>query len=564
MRNTAARTSIVTTASLLLFAGQLLGQAAPPGIKTHAVTASEQKTCEDIGFTRQTCVQLGIVGERGAAADTDAAIKTLDDPSIDLITLADSLRGLVLARQFQSALQQVATNGNVNQNGSTAGTSGATNLVTKPTTTSFLSVASEAGAFTDTVNGSTATIQANALGLVKYLNGVPVFGHWQAAGAEALHPLNFNATLGITQSGSTTAATSGTATSPSLASLASVFIPTNDATLQSFGATYAIRPKFNPNSQTAVDAWNKAVIGSATLQAETVAMATAIGKLIPASFYTSASLGGALAQWERSAAEDASNFEALANDYNTYLKVYRNAVLEQTNGLANATIYLNATNAFEAGVDTLVDQARGVPIATFGYTYTPSAQKPATHTFTASLAYTFQKKSVTAAGTKATTTTKSDTFFHTSGMQITGNASVVLFAKVPASASYGRLQDYQASAEFDVPMGKDTLNPVATFSVAGYGQYQYNPTVLNITTANLLPGTNISLPANAQSYLGAAGWLEVAQAKIVVNLKQGLTLPVAVKWSSNTDLLNDANEVRGQIGLSYDLSALQSLIKGAL
>ena len=56
----------------------------------------------------------------------------------------------------------------VTQVGGAPTASGSTNLVSKPTTTDFISLASESGAFTDTVNGTTTTIQANALGLTKY------------------------------------------------------------------------------------------------------------------------------------------------------------------------------------------------------------------------------------------------------------------------------------------------------------------------------------------------------------------------------------------------------------
>jgi hypothetical protein len=76
-----------------------------------------------------------------------------------------------------------------------------------------------------------------------------------------------------------------------------------------------------------------------------------------------------------------------------------------------------------------------------------------------------------------------------------------------------------------------------------------------------VPGTNIPLPGDAQVLLGTAGWLGVAQGKLTINLKKGFTLPVAVKWSNKTDFLK-GDDVRGQVGLSYDLSALSKLISG--
>jgi hypothetical protein len=38
-----------------------------------------------------------------------------------------------------------------------------------------------------------------------------------------------------------------------------------------------------------------------------------------------------------------------------------------------------------------------------------------------------------------------------------------------------------------------------------------------------------------------------------------LSIPVALKWSNKTDLLK-GSDVRAQLGLSYDLSALSKLV----
>ncbi len=81
-------------------------------------------------------------------------------------------------------------------------------------------------------------------------------------------------------------------------------------------------------------------------------------------------------------------------------------------------------------------------------------------------------------------------------------------------------------------------------SVAGYGQYQYDPTVLNVTSGNLVPGTNITLPKNAQVLLGTAGWLGIVQGKLVINLTKGLNVPVAIKWSNKTDFVSGDGRTR--------------------
>ena len=111
-----------------------------------------------------------------------------------------------------------------------------------------------------------------------------------------------------------------------------------------------------------------------------------------------------------------------------------------------------------------------------------------------------------------------------------------------------------------MPLG-NLKSPFGIWSNAGYAQYQYNPSVLNITSGNLAPGTDITLPSNAQVLLGSSGFLEVFQSKLTFNLPKSLSLPISIKWSNKTDLL-DAQDVRGQIGISYDLSTLMSLVPG--
>ena len=198
-----------------------------------------------------------------------------------------------------------------------------------------------------------------------------------------------------------------------------------------------------------------------------------------------------------------------------------------------------ALEALRTVNDQILDEARGKPLLTFNYTYSTPQGKPATHTATLAGAYVFKGWN---------------------GAQLTGNVAGSWFASVPAGAVYGRVRSYQFSAEYAQPIGPKT-SPRAIFSLAGYGQYQCDPTVLNITSGNLAPGTNIDLPANAQVLLGTAGWLAVTQAKLVFNVGKGLTIPVAFKWSNKTDLL-PGNNWKGQFGVSYDLSAVSAVLTG--
>ena len=141
------------------------------------------------------------------------------------------------------------------------------------------------------------------------------------------------------------------------------------------------------------------------------------------------------------------------------------------------------------------------------------------------------------------------------GSTWTLNAAASLYGSIPSGAQYGRLKDAQISGEFDRALGSKTTSP--SFSLAGYGQYQSKPSVLDITASSVPSG--VTLPANAQVFLsGTQGWLGVVQAKVTLHVGTA-QIPVAAKWSNKTDLL-DKSKLGAQFGVSYDFSQLKQLI----
>jgi hypothetical protein len=462
-----------------------------------------------------------------------------------------------------AAMQTISTTAATNQVGSSSSANGSTNLVSKPTTTDFISFAAESGAFTSTLNGSATTLQANALGLSKYISGSPVFVRWNSGWATALQPLNFTVSMTVAQSGSSSVATTGTANSATPTSIASVILPSNNASFNSFGATYVLYRPYNPQSKSFQSQWTAAIAkNQSALNTAVLNLNAAMAKLIvPADIPTVAqNMSSALITWQSAgaAAEKSANLDAFVAAYAAYDEAFADYILSRPGSPVNALAFVQANNAFSLATETVLTQARGTPLATIGYLYSTPVQQPPTHQFSFVISELFRGGGAKQADT-GSTTAPIRTFM--SGAQLTANFTTTIYASIPSGATYGRLRDLQASAEFDKPFGGTLTSPRGTFSFAGYGQYQYDPTVLNITAGNTAPGTNITLPANAQVLLGTSGWLGVVQGKVSFNLSQGLSLPIAIKWSNKTDLL-DANDVRGQIGLSYDLSALSKLLTG--
>ena len=461
----------------------------------------------------------------------------LDNFIGDLGTLEKRLAPRAIQRQFslqlsadakQTALQTISTNAATNQNGGAPTASGSTNLVSKPTTTDFISMASESGAFTDTLNGTTMTIQANGLGLIKYFDNRPVFQRWESKNADLIQPLTFTVTLNVAQSGSTTASTAGSANAATPASIASVLLPTNNASFSSVGVNYAVYRRYNPQDKNFLKQWDLALKAK---QSDLDAATSVIHEKIKA---MSSNIEASMAdqqktKWRKAAAEAEAaggsnkgnadqSFEKFVAAYTEYENAFMDALLASSPDAPKQVLELGRSlDAFRDVVYTVLNEARGKPLATLSYLYAAPQDKPATHSFTAVISYLFKGDDPK----RRTALT---------GAQLTANFTTAIYASLPAGAAYGRLRDFQLSGEFDKPFGGTPDEPRGTWSLAGYGQYQYDPTVLNITAGNLVPGTNIPLPGDAQVLLGMAGWLGVAQGKLTINLKKGLTIPVAVKW----------------------------------
>jgi hypothetical protein len=491
----------------------------------------------------------------GILGDTKAAVsQELGPRALELaITSALKTQG---SQALQAALQTVSTGAAVTQVGASPTAGGSTNLVSKPTITDLISLASESGAFTDTSNGSSMTVQTNALGLAKFMTNTPVFQRISSSAADWIQPLNFTVTLNVAQASVNSTATTGTANSATPTTIAAVLIPSNNASFSSFAASYTLYRPYSPQSKTFQGNWQTALKSNqAALDTATLAIASAMDKLAPADLVQKMSdMQPQIIAWHKAgaAAVDANDFNAFAAAYATYEDSMVSEILSGDNAVANVLSLNQAIEAFNAATYTVLDQARGKPLATFSYNYGAAGQMPATHAFTEAVAYVFKGKPNEQTGKGS----------FGSGAQFTTNFISTIYATVPVGAAYGRLRDLQVSSEFDLPVGGTIAAPRVTFSAAGYGQYQYSPTVLNITSGNLAPGTNITLPSNAQVLLGTSGWLGVVQGKAVINISKTLSVPLAIKWSNRTELLQ-ANDIRGQFGLCYDLSALSSLISGS-
>jgi hypothetical protein len=116
----------------------------------------------------------------------------------------------------------------------------------------------------------------------------------------------------------------------------------------------------------------------------------------------------------------------------------------------------------------------------------------------------------------------------------------------------------QVSAEYNRNVTSEKNTYQWQFNLAGYWQYQPEPSILNIAAGNVAPGTTIPLPNGTQEFVGTAGSLWVTQAGLTLKGPNGVNIPFGVNWSNKTDLVV-GTKVGAQIGISYNFSSIRGL-----
>jgi hypothetical protein len=485
------------------------------------------------------------------AAESDPAKKssqTIDDRIKELLDPTKAPDEFVLALSVGSAFANSVIaweQARVDQQvGSSTNGSGTTDLVSRPSTPELLGLAMQAGALTQTVSGSTATFTANLYGSYQAIIGKPVV--CLSCSDTVWKNINLSASFDMSGQTSKQLATSGSATSSTPAP-AMVVLPQSTRQFSSFTASYNIYNPLDPRSKQFQQGWSSAYKNH---QADLISEAKTLDQtLIPLlNAFVQDKDGKLAALWNTyrpiltkdAAKTDAVERSASINsDFEKYFGELTTLARAEIPDLDQKVARAAAAYAAYSQINyQAVQEARGKPQFTAQYTYNHPQSQPDTHDF--KLIVGLNPKSV-------------------SGALFTLNFIGSIYGgQIPSGANYGRIRDFQFAAQFDRPLG-DPINHPTTLTVAAYVQCQFDPSVLNIGPGNLAPGTNITLPQNAQVLLGSKGLQAIVQGKITINLKSGLNIPIAVSWANKTNLLS-ATDVRGNIGLTYNFDSISQLL----
>lgn len=137
------------------------------------------------------------------------------------------------------------------------------------------------------------------------------------------------------------------------------------------------------------------------------------------------------------------------------------------------------------------------------------------------------------------------------GGSFTSNGAVTIFNSQPQTVAANRIRDAQFSSQLDVPVAKSVPkigNVVLSFSA----KYEFIPDDV------LTPATN---PTIFGSGLALRGNIGMGQAKLTVPVKgSGVKIPLSFTVSNRTELIKE-NDVRGNIGITFDLDSIIGRLK---
>lgn len=422
---------------------------------------------------------------------------------------------------------------------------GTTSLVSKAGSTELIALALDAGVLTRSVNGATTTLSTNADQLFRVITGndpdciIQCRGLGQF-GNRVLNFINISASFDVAQPNPTTTATSGQASGATPLAVSSITVPTGVGKLSNITARYQMLNRFDPRGEKFKQAWKEQLPaltpGVNQIGDDTDAVDDILQEHAPYSLSEKdheKKIEPAQDKLVQAAAKDPTG-KALAEAFEEFWNDVTSEALKDpalppavARVMQDRAIYRTAwLNALHAAVGNLL---------TFEYSFNHPVQQPETHDLKLIYGYNFDKY----------------------GM-LTFNGSASLYSTIPAGAKYGRLHYGQVSAEYDRNLSSMANSLQAQMSLAGYWQYQPEPSILNIPAGTMAPGTNILVPNGTQVFVGTAGSLYVTQAKITIKAAGGIDVPIGVSWSNKTELLT-GSRVGAQFGINYNFSSLANL-----
>lgn len=461
------------------------------------------------------------------------------------------------------------------QLGSSGSSPGTTSAVSKPNT--LLSLASEYGGLTSSVNNQTVTLQTTLDGVPRALalHGSkpycwsPLVEIKECLSSSTLNRLNRFA-LGLTANTSTPSQNlTGTAVGSSQGNSQKVSLASNGNSVPSFSSAFAkitlLRAPYTMPKQLPPTA-------------NVLAAANGIKNILE---QLPTPVADQYAHWQDCVAGKISdpNFASLSvNERNTiFAKYYFQAVkILFDNGTLDCSdsapvftslpeiptqptpsqkalidaiqAYVVAADLYRVNFDQTMLTALASPVLAFEYDINAPQNQVTNSTFKIVYGQGFGKPKC-----KATNT-----------WTVAANVGASLYDSTPSSSIPGAslLRDMQAGAEVDYVLCTSSIPRIGTWigdstaALTYYYQDQTSPSILKVTPGSPLSGITITgLPSSATRVFTQKGQINVAQFRFGFGTGKNVKFPIAVSWSNRTELI--AHPTWGlQFGVTYDFSSL--------
>jgi hypothetical protein len=416
---------------------------------------------------------------------------------------------------------------------------GATSVVAGGPVARVLSVATEYGALTQSVNGQVVTVRGNLAGVPAVLVKKNVFPYCVAEDASRGFCVDGSA-LGILKRFSFAVSfdpsrieeVTATATSAAKTTPKEVTITGKSREISAASLRVELWNRRDASSANFMKAWKEKVGPAMNPPANELAEATNfIGPILLMPEYR------AWRETSRQAVEAAGR-DRDAVTAALVASLDKLAVLMR--GVPNAnqliTDAANAYSRFFLAQDELINDLAVKNVLAFEYTNNRPVGQPAMSNYRVIFDLPFNKGKT----------------------KVIVNAAFTFYNTVPDDQTeIGRYRDAQVGTQIDHALGKVAIIGPAVVSGAAYFQYQSAPALLKVDPLKPLPGvTFVDLPEDAKDVFVPKGNIILFQGKLsLVPEGSSVKIPVSVTWSNRTELI-DKPVFRGQVGVSYDLDGV--------
>ena len=530
------RATVLCVLLILLAAAPAMAQPALPTCKekpaeTANTPPSQTRTYHDLWCDRV----LEIFAIRNPAGGTGPQAGARDDVENAVVINGDNLKAFLLYAQARSGkvdvspIEDARTDKQLGAPGSAAGS---TSLVSKGSVPAILAFAVENGALTQSASATTVTLRGNLVGWLDLLKNQDFIAEYQDGSkvVRQLRRLSYSLTLNTDTAADTPEKSDASGLAAISPQAIRARLEKTKQQITGYSFRVAILDQRDPRT-----AANRASIAT-FLDAEGVAFLGSDNAFAPL-FNSEEYTRKWLPETVDLLIDPARNLSIAEVQRVLYqrLEILRMMAINRIETFDDEVAkVLFALQAFDKARVRLFDAMQKRPLVAFEYVNARTKDLPD--------ASTFRFIAEGQWGSRLDLTANV-------AMTVQHAGSVLL----PEPTSIGGRRDFQVAAQMDLPLGS-----VAQRVAAGMG---IGAPVLGLAYLSQKLTNRAAVSFAGNTFTVDPGWIHVIQAKVMVPVKgSGVKIPLSLSYANRTELLKE-KDIRGHIGLSFDMDVLASVVR---